>query len=178
MKKRRRLKKWVIPVFATIFFVIPTVYAFYFSEYESSIISKFSFQNRLSDAYVRATVITYWVDTNSCLDNTDLTTCDISGKASWNLKDEVINSDWTLLSDGYYYYKTNINSKDITEDNIKTSNIALINKDLSFSDLTDELLAGTEVVPQYEIIYEFIASDSVEDAWKVSYETNVPTIIS
>jgi len=177
MKRRRKLKKWVIPVFVILILLIPTVYAFYFSKYESSIISKFIFNNDLTDSYVRATVVTYWVDTNECLDNNDLTTCNISGKASWNLKDAAINSNWILLDDGYYYYKTSVNSSDITDENIKTHDIALIEKELSFADLSDELLAGTEVVPQYEIIYEFIECDFVETAWKVSYEGNVPEII-
>ena len=179
MKKRRKLKKWVriIPVFVILILLIPSVYAFYFSKYESSIISKFIFNNNLADSYVRATVVTYWIDTNECLDNNDLTTCNISGKASWNLKDAVVNSNWILLDDGYYYYKTSINSRDITKDNIKTSDIALIDKELSFTELSDELLAGTEVIPQYEIVYEFIQSDSVETSWKVSYEGNIPEII-
>jgi len=177
MKRRRKLKKWVIPVFVILILLIPTVYAFYFSKYESSIISKFIFNNDLTDSYVRATVVTYSVATIECLDNNDLTTCNISGKASWNLKDAAINSNWILLDDGYYYYKTSVNSSDITDENIKTHDIALIEKELSFADLSDELLAGTEVVPQYEIIYEFIECDFVETAWKVSYEGNVPEII-
>lgn len=177
MKRRRKLKKWVIPVCVILILLIPTVYAFYFSKYESSIILKFIFNNDLTDSYVRATVVTYWVDTNECLDNNDLTTCNISGKSSWNLKDAVINSDWILLDDGYYYYKTSINSRDITKDNIKISDIALIDKQLSFTELSDELLAGTEVIPQYEIIYEFIECNSLETSWKVSYEGNIPEII-
>ena len=128
MKKRRKLKKWVIPVFVILILLIPTVYAFYFSKYESSIISKFIFNNDLTDSYIRATVVTYWIDTNECLDNNDLTTCNISGKASWNLKDEAINYNWILLDDGYYYYKTSINSRDITKDNIKTSEDAYKDK--------------------------------------------------
>ena len=100
-----------------------------------------------------------------------------SGKASWNLKTDAINSNWILLDDGYYYYKTSINSRDITKDNIKTSDIALIDKELSFMELSDEFLAGTEVIPQYEIIYEFVKCDLVKTAWKVSYEGNIPEII-
>lgn len=177
MKKRRKLKKWVILVFITIFLLLPVAYAFYFSKYESSIISKFIFKSDLTDSYVRATVLTYWVDSNKCVDKEDLTTCDISGKSSWILKDGVINSNWILLDDGYYYYKTIVNGTDIREDNIKTSSIALINNELSFNELTDELLAGTEVVPQYEVIYEFIECDSVKSAWNVSYDSALPEII-
>ena len=177
MKKRRKLKKWTIPFCTTIFLLIPTASAFYFSKYESSIVSKFNFKNNLTNSYVRAAIITYWIDTNECIDNNDLTTCNISGKASWAIKQEALNSNWILLDDGYYYYNTSVDSSTITEENIKETNIALIDKDLTFSELSDELLAGTEVIPQYEIIYEFIESNSVKDAWKVSYDTGIPLII-
>jgi len=176
--KRRKLKPWVIPMLIILtILTIPTVYAFYFSDYESSIISKFIVNGSLSTSHVRATVLTYWVDTTSCTDETDLTTCAISGKSSWNMKSDVINSNWVLLEDGYYYYKSTVNGDEVTKTNIKTSNIALIDSELSLNDLIDEQLAGTDVIPQYEIIYEFIEKDSVENSWGVTYESGDPTII-
>lgn len=177
MKKRIKLKKWVVPALIIILLLIPTSYSFYSSYYESSLVSKFLFTRQNTDAYVRATVITYWVDTNNCLDKNDFTTCSISGKSSWKLKNNVTNSNWILLEDGYYYYKLNVNSSEITNENIQDSEIVLIDKNLSFSNLSDELLAGTEVIPQYEIIYEFVESDSVKTAWNVSYDTNFPVLI-
>jgi len=177
MNKKKKLKKWVIPAFIILLLLIPTTYSFYSSRYDSSIISKFFFKSEKKDSYVRAIVVTYWVDTRHCSNDIDLTTCSISGKSSWNLKSGIVNSDWILLEDGHYYYRWNVNSEEITDDNINTSDIALIDSTLSFADLSDELLAGNEVVPQYEIIYEFIESSSVENAWKVSYDTNYPVLI-
>lgn len=176
--KRRKKKKSIIPILViTLFLAIPCVYAFYFSKYESSIISKFIFNNKLSTSYVRSTIITYWVDINNCTNEEDLTTCDISGKSSWTMNSSVINSDWYALDDGYYYYKDSIGATVINKDNIKTSNIALINPELNLSDLTVDHLAGTGIVPQYEIIYEFIEEGSIEDSWKVTYKDGIPTII-
>lgn len=177
MRNIVKTKKIVILFLILMFLSIPTVYAFYFSKYESSVMTKFNFKHNLTNSYVRAAIITYWIDANECQDDTDLTTCDISGKASWNLKNDVINSDWILLDDGYYYYKLGVDSQSITETNIKETTIALIDEQLSFAELSDELLTGDEVLPQYEIIYEFIECDAVEDAWNVSYEGNIPEII-
>jgi len=176
---KRKLRPWVIPtLFLLILLIIPSAYAFYFSDYESSLTSKFLVNSNLDDSYVRATVLTYWVDITSCTLESDLTTCDISGKSAWNLKSEVINTDWILLDDGFYYYKNSINGSLVTEDNIKTSSIALIDPELSLSDLTDDVLLGTDVVPQYEVIYEFIINEAVEDAWSVSYESGAPVLIN
>ena len=176
--RRKKLKKWVIPAILIIILLVPTTLSFYSSKYDSSIISRFFFKPEKKDSYVRAVVVTYWVDTNHCLDESDLTTCSISGKSSWNLKSGIVNSDWILLEDGHYYYRWNVNSDEITEENIENSDITLLDSTLSFSDLSDELLAGSEVIPQYEIIYEFIESNSVENAWKVSYDTNYPVLIN
>lgn len=178
-RKRRRTKKhWIILIsILFIFITIPNVYAFYFTKYESTIISKFIINKNLSDSYVRAALLTYWVDITSCEKENDLTTCAINGKSAWNIKTDAINSDWILLEDGYYYYKESVNANEINESNIKTNSIALINSELTLNELTDDHLAGTNIVPQYEIIYEFIEKDSIETAWKVNYENGIPTIV-
>lgn len=179
MKTKRKLKPWVIPTLSIIMLLtIPSAYAFYFSDYESSIISKFIVDGDLSASYVRATVLTYWVDGTSCTDENDLTTCDIVGKSSWNIKSNAINLDWILLEDGYYYYKDSINGEEINNNNIKNNSIALINSELSPNELVDEQLTGTDFIPQYEIIYEFIEADAVEISWSITYENGSPTIIN
>lgn len=178
MEKKCKLKRWVITIFVFVFLILPVTYAFYFSKFDSSLLSRFIFSQKLSDSYVRATVLTYWVDSTSCKDTSDLTTCDISGKNAWKLKDNVVNSDWILLDDGFYYYKTSINSRNISDENIKNSSIALIDQELGFDELVGEEVSSTNFYPQYEVIYEFIECDGVEDAWNVSYSTNVPKIKS
>ena len=178
MKKKNKLKLLLISSLIIIgVLIIPSVYAFYFFEYESSIISRFLISGDLSNSYVRATVLTYWVDTTSCDDETDLTTCDISGKSSWNMNSNVINSDWVLLGDGYYYYKNIVNGDEIDEDSIKNTSISLIDSNLTLDDLTNDQLAGTDVIPQYEVIYEFIEKDSIENTWKVTYKNGFPSVI-
>lgn len=179
MKRKRKLKPWVIPtIIIMMILTIPSTYAFYFSDYESSIISKFTVDADLSNSYVRATVLTYWVDTTSCTNSLDLTTCDISGKSSWKMNDNITNSNWILLEDGFYYYQTNVHSNEINKDNIKTSSIALIDPNLTLEELTNEQLVGVSVVPQYEILYEFITSDAIETAWKVTYTTGLPSLLN
>lgn len=177
MDKNRKFKKWFIPVFGLVFLIIPVTYAFYFSKFDSSLLSRFIFSQRLSDSYVRATVLTYWVDDTSCKDTNDLTTCDISGKTAWKLKDDVVNSGWILLDDGFYYYETSVNSRVITKDNISSSALALIDPDLGFDELVGDDSSSSNSYPQYEVIYEFIECDGVEDAWKVSYSTNKPELL-
>lgn len=177
------MKKKTNPIIITIiilinFLVIPTVYAFYFANYKSSIISRFIINGDLSESYVRATYLTYWIDPNSCISELDMTTCNISGKSSWNINDTVINSDWILLEDGYYYYKTSIDSNDINKSNIKDSNIALINSELSLEELMDEQFIESETIPQYEIIYEFIENNGIESAWNITYENGLPELIN
>lgn len=179
MKKERKIRKLIIIlVIFFIVFTIPSVYAFYFSNYKSSIFSKYVVDFDLTNSYVRATVLTYWVDTESCDDETDMTTCAIYGKSSWNLRDNIINEDWILLEDGFYYYKDVVNAEEINVSNVKTSNIALIDPELTLADLTDDQVAGINAVPQYEIFYEFISNNDIKDAWNVSYDNGIPEYIN
>jgi len=178
-KYKRKNKKTILIIISilVLFITVPCVYAFYFAKYESSIISKFILKDDLVNSYVRATFLTYWVDIKRCDDEEDLTTCDISGKSSWTINDSVINPDWYLLEDGYYYYKSGIDGNEINSDTIKNSGVALIDSNLSLSELTTEHLATAGIIPQYEIIYEFIEDGSTEDSWKVSYASGSPVVV-
>lgn len=174
------MKKMKFLLIALIILVctIPTVYAFYYSINKSSIISKFKFDYDLSQSYVRASIVTYWVDDNSCLDSNDITTRDISGISSWNVNNDIINPDWVLLSDGFYYYKNIIDSTEINKDNIDESNLVIIDNTLPFDELTSDQITGINLIPQYEVLYEFVSSEKVSNAWNVTYENGVPVKIN
>lgn len=174
MKKIR----FLVIALIILFFVVPTVYAFYYSIYKSSIVSKFRFDYDMSESYVRATIVTYWVDENSCIDFNDLTTCDINGISSWNVNNDIINSDWVLLSDGFYYYKNIVDSTEINKDNIDESNLAIIDNTLPFDELTIDQITGINLIPQYEVIYEFVSSEKISNAWNVKYENGEPVKIN
>lgn len=149
MKNKKKIQLLLLLLGLTLILLIPSSYAFYFSKYESLITSILSINSTPSTTYVRASVLTYWVDTNSCTNQNDLTTCDIYGRSAWTLKSGVINSNWTLSDDGYYYYNSVV---DINNPNI----VDLIDPNLTITDLTDDYLLGTNVVPQYEVLYEYI----------------------
>lgn len=175
MKKMSK-KTWIIIIVIMMFIAIPTAYGYYFSGYESSIISKFLINSNLNTAYVRATIVTYWVDSKTCEDESDIKTCAINAKSSWNIKDSAINSEWILLSDGYYYYKTTIDGNIINKENISNSDIALLDENLTIEDLAEDEIAITDIIPQYEIVYEIIegSDNSTIQAWGVSYESGTP----
>lgn len=149
MKNKDKILKLVLLLVLAAVLLIPRSYAFYFSKYESLINSFFSINSTPTTATLKATVLTYWVDTNYCTDDNDYTTCQMYGRSAWNLKDGVINPNWTLGEDGYYYYNSVV---DINNPNI----VDLIDPSLTINDLTDDYLLGTNVVPQYEVLYEYI----------------------
>lgn len=152
MKNKNKIIKLVILLVLAFVLLVPKSYAFYFSKYESLINSILSINETKTESYVRATVLTYWIDTNHCTNENDYTTCEMYGRSAWNLKSGVINSNWTLRDDGYYYYNSTVNATTIDEANIED----LINPNLTINDLTDDYLLGTNVVPQYEVLYEII----------------------
>lgn len=154
MKNKKKILKLVLLLVLAFALLLPRSYAFYFSKYESLINSIFSINNTPTTATLRATVLTYWVDTNYCTNDNDYTTCQMYGRSAWNLKDGVINPNWTLGEDGYYYYKYTVNPNTLNESNIDD----LIDSSLTINDLTDDYLLGTNVVPQYEVLYDVIAN--------------------
>ena len=172
--RKRKLKKWVIPTFTSILVItiaIPTAYGFYFADSSSSILTNFIVNSNLKNAYVRATVLTYWVDSKTC-NGDDLTSCTITAKKAWTIKSDAYNSSWQALSDGYYYYKGTIDGSVINKDNIKTHEIALLDSSLSIDELSDEELTITDIVPTYEVVYEFIegSDEALQNSWKVTYQ--------
>ena len=152
MKNKKKVLKLLLLLTFAFVLLIPRSYAFYYSKYESLLNSLFNLSNVKKESKVRATVLTYWVDTNYCVDSNDYTTCDMYGRSAWNLKTELINSNWILNEDGYYYYKNTVDASTIEEANIED----LIDPTLTIYDLTDDYLLGTNVVPQYEVLYEII----------------------
>lgn len=149
MKNKKKIQKLLLLLVLAFVLLVPKSYAFYYSKYESLLTNIFKTNSSSTKTYVRATVLTYWVDTNYCTDDNDLKTCQIYGRSSWNLKNGVINSNWTANEDGYYYYNQQV---DINENNI----VDLINPNLTINELTDDYLLGTNIVPQYEVLYEYI----------------------
>ena len=86
---------------------------------------------------------------------------------------------WLFISGvSFYYYKDIVNAEEINVSNVKTSNIALIDPELTLADLTDDQVAGINAVPQYEIFYEFISNNDIKDAWNVSYDNGTPEYIN
>lgn len=149
MKNKKHMTLVLIRQKLILIVIIIFVFSFYYSKYESLLTNIFKTNSPSTKTYVRATVLTYWIDTNYCTDDNDLKTCQIYGRSSWNLKNGVINSNWTANEDGYYYYNQQV---DVNENNI----VDLINPNLTINELTDDYLLGTNIVPQYEVLYEYI----------------------
>lgn len=125
--------------------------------------------------YVRAVVITDWVNTNG----------EVVAKNPWELKQSAINSGWTKKDDGYYYLNNAIEIDDKTSDELTNevmSNSPLINDGLSAAQLSDESLSTPKYRARYKVIYEMLFDDSdigenvTQQAWNVVYtnQTLVP----
>ena len=73
MKNKNKIIKLVILLVLAFVLLVPKSYAFYFSKYESLINSILSINESQSESYIRATVLTYWIDTNHCTNENDYT---------------------------------------------------------------------------------------------------------
>ena len=125
--------------------------------------------------YVRAVVITDWVNTNG----------EVVAKNPWELKSSAINSGWTKRDDDYYYLNNAIEIDDKTSNELTNeimSNSPLINDGLSASQLSNESLSTPKYRARYKVIYEMLLDDSdigenvTQQAWNVVYtnQTLVP----
>lgn len=134
---------------------------------------KTKFEIEFEDSiFVRATVLTYW----ESKDNGNMV-----GKSSWNLKNNVISSNWTKIDD--YYYFNGFMKNDEIVDGIPI-NDKLINPNLSLEELSDDDLTNSKYLANYKVVYEFIEIKakgnvlSCEDAWGIEYSSNgVPSKI-
>lgn len=180
----KKLKKriWLVPIIVLLIsMLMPKIYSLYYSGITSSSASKVNFDHDMSNTYVRAYILTYWVDPNLCEDTSNLITCDIVAKSSWNINSNIINSDWVLIN-GYYYYSSSSNLIELG--NVIPDDMALINPNLSASEISTDNLSSDQYIPQFKVIYEFlenyVTSDNIittEDAWCVTFNDNIPKAV-
>lgn len=165
--KKINLKKqiYLIPliIFALTVILVPVAFGVYRTKQESNMTTKFQIIQDYDTVFVRAHVITYWVDS---------TNEEIAFKNPWELKTSAINSEWIKIDD-FYYYKGSIPSTDIT--NGIPLNKELIDQSLEASDLSNEGLDNLKYIAKYKIVYDIIEASEIdgilssEDAWGITY---------
>lgn len=165
-KIRLRKQIYLIPliIVGIIALFIPMAFGLYRTKQESLMTTKFKIVEDYDSVFVRAHVVTYWVDS---------TNQEIAFKEPWTLNESVINNKWVKIDD-FYYYKGTIPSSEIT-DGIPT-NKELIDPSLEASSLSNEDLDNLKYIAKYKIVYDILEASEVnsvlssEDAWKITYD--------
>lgn len=177
-EKTKKIKLVILSILLLTF--TPTIFAVYYTNITSMATIKMQTNHDMSKTYVRAHIITYWVDDKTCEDMNDLTTCAMSGKKSWNLDETKINQNWTKLNNYYYYAsQTELSSLEELPEEIK-----LIDPNLDISQLTSEDTTDEDYVPQYQVVYEFLEAGTTEnnkttseEYWCVTFNNQTPELM-
>ena len=162
MKKIKKIY-FILPlILLMIGLIIPSANAIYTSGTRSSAKSKFKIQ--YNSVYIRASILTYWIDP---------TTNEIIGKTGWDFDDTKISNQWVKIDD-YYYYK-GVLSKDVLISSDVPADKELVNINLNVSDLTNDDITGEKYTAKYKVVYEILevteesGIKSCETAWGITY---------
>ena len=145
--------------------IIPSVKAIYIQGTTSTIKSKFKVEYEV--VYIRATIITYWIDPKNN---------QMVAKTGWDFDDSKISNKWTKV-DKYYYYNGVLGKSVLNSSNVPENN-ELVDKNLSISSLTKDDLSIEKYSPKYKIVYEILEanqegeSKSCEVAWGIKYNSD------
>lgn len=173
-KIRLRKQVYLIPliIVGIIAVFIPMAFGLYRTKQESLMTTKFKLVEDYESVFVRAHIVTYWVDS---------TNQEIAFKEPWTLNESVVNSNWVKVDD-FYYYKGTIPSSEITN-GIPTEE-ELIDPSLEASSLSNEDLDNLKYIAKYKIVYDILEANEVnsvlssEDAWGITYaEDGTPSKI-
>ena len=177
-KKNKLLIKILIAVLMLSF--TPIILAAYVSNITSMATFKFQTNHDMTKTYVRAHIITYWIDPSICENSDDLSTCAIVGKIGWKLNTNNINSNWTKVNN-YYYYASEYEMQSIEE---LPEEILLIDSELGISQLSEETLNEDIYLPQYQVVYEFLEAgitennkQTSEEYWCVGFKNGKPQAV-
>lgn len=157
MKKAKYL---LIAILIIALFVVPSSLAFYFKSIESPLTTKLKVE--YNSVFVRADIITYWIDKDN----------NVIGKTDWIVDESKLNSDWQKI-DNYYYYKGTL-SKEQIKDGIPTNNL-LVDESLSSNDIANEDISDNKYTAKYKVVYELLEADnennvlSSEEAWGITF---------
>lgn len=168
--KELKKKKWLFPlIILVILIIIPSAVAFYYTGISGAM--KTSFKIEYDSVFVRARIVTYWVDP---------TTEEIVAKSSWAVVDQVPTTEWTKIDDHYYY--NGIFSNTEVDNNILDSH-PLISESTPITDIAAEDLTGTKYIPKYKVVYELLEATnesgtlSCEEAWGITYSSSfIPSL--
>lgn len=175
MNKKKKIILLSISIFAIIS-IASITFGYYYQSINIHFNTHFEANiPRPNYGYVRAVVITDWINTSG----------EVVAKNPWELKESAINSTWTKKDDGYYYLKNALEIEDKTNEELTNevmSNTPLINNGLSATQLSNESLSTPKYKGRYKIIYEMLLDDLdigenvTQEAWNVIYtnQTIVP----
>lgn len=163
--------KYLPLVLLLLVLLIPTAFAYYYDNDDSKVTTTFDLD--YESVFVRASILTHWVSLESG---------EIVAKTGWNLKDGVTSNLWTKIDD--YYYYNGIITNEVFE-STGLNGLELIDPNSDINSLSNENLKHLKYQAKYEIVYEVIEVDvlndvlSCEDAWGITYSSEgIPSKIS